>query len=50
MGRFAFDGAEGFAFHIYSDESQEELAISIQFKELPLLVEFLRHNFPGMFV
>lgn len=50
MGRFAFDGAEGYAFHIYEDDTQEDSVTTITFKELPLLLAFMQHNFPGLFV
>lgn len=49
MGRFGFDGAEGIAFWVYSDASQEEAQSTIMFVDMPVLVEFLRHNFPGYF-
>jgi hypothetical protein len=49
MGRFAFDGAEGIAFWIYDDASQETGESKIMFSDLPVLLAFLRHNFPGLF-
>lgn len=49
MGRFGFDGAEGIAFWVYSDASQEEAQSTVMLADMPVLVEFLRHNFPGYF-
>lgn len=49
VGRFAFDGAEGIAFHIYSDCSQEHSQARIMFDDLEDLKAFLTHNLPGLF-
>lgn len=51
MGRFAFDGAEDIAFHIYDDDYDDPISVTeVKFGELETLVEFLRYNFPGLFV
>lgn len=49
MGRYAFDGAEGYAFHIYEDDTQETLLTTVRFDELEEFGAFLKHNLPGLF-
>jgi hypothetical protein len=49
MDRFSFDGAEGIAFWIDFDAEPEDRKSTIMHDDLPTLLAFLRHNFPGLF-
>lgn len=49
-GRFGFDGAEGHAFWVYSDATQEQAQATIEFSDLEDLKLFLQENLPGLFV
>lgn len=50
MGRFVFDGAEGIAFHVYERAEEDPTCLAeVMFDDMPVLVAFLRHNFPGLF-
>lgn len=48
-GRFGFDGAEGHAFWVYSDDTHEEAQATIEFSDLKDLKLFLEENVPGLF-
>lgn len=48
MGRFSFDGAENIAFWVSDHDPELEHNVRVMFDDMPVLQEFLQHNFPGL--